>query len=202
MVLRAIFKMILGYIRVSLGTFRTVYLVGGMENEKGLGAKWREDITPRLVEMGFKVLNPCQFEPEQLKGRQTTRLPKKIKTYDGKTIKPKHWHELKKAPVGSSYYKRFKSYMSPIIHFDLDVVSYESDFLICNWTQGAAAGGGTHGEVTLAHKLGKEVYMVVQEGIVVPGWIQGCVTEDGMVSSFDELFYILEKRIERRKKAA
>lgn len=193
--------MIIGYLRISLGVFRTVYLVGGMENEKGLGAKWREDITPRLLDMDFKVLNPCQFEPEQLKGKQTNRLPKKIKTYDGKIIKPRHWHELKKAPVMTSYHKRFRSYMSPIIHFDLDVVSYECDFLICNWTKGAAAGGGTHAEVSLAHKLGKEVYMVVQEGVQVPGWIQGCVTENGMVGSFDELFETLEKRVGKTKKA-
>lgn len=193
MKLQFLISSILGFIRRLTGRFDTVYLVGGMEKEKGLGSLWRDRVTPTLNEMGFKVLNPCQFEPEQLKNRQTNRLPKKMKTYDGKTIKPTHWHQLKLAPINSKHYKRFRSYMSPIVHYDLDVVKNRCDFLICNWTKGAAAGAGTHAEITVAHWLGKKVFMVVEEGVQVPGWIQGCVSEGAMFSSFDELFSFLEK---------
>jgi len=46
----------------------TCYLVGGMEHVAKLGGEWRDMLTPNLQELGFSVLNPCEFEPEQLKG--------------------------------------------------------------------------------------------------------------------------------------
>jgi len=159
--------------------------VGGMEKEANLGDGWRTELTPALVEFGFSVLNPCEFEPEQLKGLHVNRLPDKIVTDSGKSINPTHWHHLKYSPKGSPGALRFKKYMQQIIDYDLNVVENMADFLICYWTKGAAKGCGTHGEITLARKLRKPVYLVLAKGVELPGWAIGCTTD--IFDNFDDL---------------
>ena len=78
-----------------------IYLVSGMEKEKNLGAGWREDITPKLEELGFEVLNPVLFEKDQLKGLHLNRLPESFKGRNGDIVRPTFWHQLKLAPFGS-----------------------------------------------------------------------------------------------------
>jgi len=169
----------------------TTYLVGGMEHANDLGAGWRDKLTPSLLELGLSVLNPCEFEPEQLKGLHVNRLPDKIITDAGKIIHPEHWHHLKYAPRGSAEQNRFIKYMQQIIDYDLNVVENEADFLICNWTKGAAKGAGTHSEITLARKLRKPIYLVLEKGVELPGWTLGCVGTN-VFDNFDDLLVKLK----------
>lgn len=162
-----------------------IYLAGGMENDKNLGAGWRDKVTPSLLELGFAILNPCEFEPDQLKGLHTSRLPDKLKTEEGKNVKPKHWHHLKQAPRDSSYYLRFKKYMQRIIKYDLSIIKEEVDIVICYWTKATAKGAGTHSELTYAFINNIPVFVVLEPGTELPGWIHGCTTK--IFDTFDEL---------------
>ena len=163
----------------------TAYLAGAMENAKSLGAGWRNEITPKLVELGYDILNPCLFEPEQLKGLHTSRLPESLETQNGKSMTPKHWHELKYAKRSSSMYQRFTKYMRRIIRYDLSVISQETTIVVCYWTKTAAQGAGTHSELTWAFMHFIPVLIVLDRGVDLPGWAHGCASE--IYDNFDDL---------------
>lgn len=167
----------------------TIYLAGGMENVEALGAGWRETITPKLETLGYEVLNPCNFEPQQLKGLHTNRLPESIEMEDGSLFFPKHWHDLKKAPRKSSFYKRFQNYMRRIIRYDVDIVANQSDVVVCNWTKGTAKGAGTHSELTVAFMNHVDVYVRLEPGVDLPGWAHGCAKH--IFDNFDDLLETL-----------
>lgn len=167
-----------------------IYLVGGMEHAESLGAGWRNEVAPKLVEMGYETLDPCLFEPQQLTGLHTKRLPETIETAQGETIVPTHWHQLKYAPEGSAAHNRFKKYMQRIIQYDINVVKNKADALVCYWTKGAQKGAGTHHEIGTAYLCGKPVYTVIEKGVDYPGWLVGCTTQ--MFTSFEDLFKVLE----------
>jgi len=169
----------------------TVYLAGGMENAKKLGAAWRAVLTPKLEAMGIKVLNPCLFEQEQLKGLKIRMLPEKFRGADGKIVRPKHWHQLKLAPRTSHLYKRFLRYMQNIIRYDMQVVAECTDFVVCHWTSETSKGAGTHSELAIAFISNVPVYTVLEEGVSMPAWAQGCTTE--IFSTFDALVTKLSK---------
>jgi len=155
----------------------TVYLAGGMENSKNLGAGWRSELTPKLEALGIKVLNPVLFEQEQLKGLKIRMLPEKFIGGDGKLVRPKHWHQLKLAPRSSHLYKRFQRYMQNIIRYDIQVVQEYTDFVVCFWTHETSKGAGTHSELTTAFINNVPVYVVLEEGVAFPGWAHGCTNE-------------------------
>ena len=63
-----------------------------------------------------------------------------------------------------------------IIRKDLDTLR-RSDVVICLWDDHVKNGGGTHGEMTMAHELGIPVHLVLgmpQES--VSSWILGCAS--------------------------
>lgn len=168
-----------------------IYLAGGMENDKNLGAGWRDVLTPALIERGYAVLNPCEFEPDQLKGLHTSRLPESVTSTNGDILKPEHWHQLKYADRKSSSYQRFKKYMQRIIRYDLRVLDGEVDVVVCYWTKATAKGAGTHSELTFSFMKGLPVYVVLGKGVDLPGWAHGCSTK--ICDNFDELLYELDR---------
>src|SRR5271157_5463781 len=99
-----------------------IYLVGGMEKDVNLGAGWRDQVTPELIKRGYEILNPVEFEPEQLKGLKPKRLPESFEAFDGTIIKPTHWHQLKLAKRGSSLLRRFKKYMRCCRNYDINSI--------------------------------------------------------------------------------
>lgn len=168
------------------------YLAGAMECLDDLGEEWRIGLMPFLKELGFNVLNPVDFEPKQLEGAHTNRLPKimairdkvrlprRLKVIkrdaDGvRYIKPTHWHHLKYGLYKSYHYKRFCRYMEKIIFYDIHLVKKKIGCIICNWTQETANGAGTHGELTVAKVDTKvPIYLVCDPRLDYPGWIHGC----------------------------
>jgi nucleoside 2-deoxyribosyltransferase len=73
-----------------------------------------------------------------------------------------------------------------IIAWDLDQVEREADYLVALWDRAAAQGGGTAAEVTLAHRLGKPVYLLLgMPAAEASGWVLSAATE--VFDSFDEL---------------
>lgn len=173
------------------------YFAGGMEAEKQLGSQWRTRITPIVVKLGLVPLDPCKFEPEQLKGLHPGKLPKRIRTRENKSLLIKHWHQLKYAVYQSKYYKRFDKYMKRIIDYDLMVLKSKAALVICYWTEGAGKGAGTQGEVTTARSKRIPVYTVIAPGVDMPGWIHGCSTK--IFNNFEDLFKFLKKEKQRNK---
>lgn len=149
-----------------------IYLAGRMDYENDAGHKWRADLTPFLEGMGFEVLNPYEFEPEQLKGLKRGRLPEGMK----------HWTELRDSP-DPNHRQRFMKYMRRIIKYDLNLIRNVVDYIIVFWDEGCKTGAGTHAELTIAWDLGKPIYCV--EAARMPSWAKACCEE--LFKSFDEL---------------
>ena len=160
-----------------------VYLAGAMEKAQDLGAGWRKEITPFLEqELQLDVLNPCEFEPHQLKGLQPNRLPEFYTDLHGQRVKPKHWHELKNASE-KHLYNRFLKYMRRIIQYDINVVRYQANIVIVYWDECTGKGAGTHSELTDAFLNNVPVYCVAQSEM--PAWTKACCTE--IFLTFDAL---------------
>ena len=82
--------------------------------------------------------------------------------------------------------EKYKSIIRKIIKVDLDAVVNHADYLIVKWDKSVFKGGGTHGEITLAHWLGKPVYLVNDLPIDdVSSWIFSC--SELIFSDFEDL---------------
>jgi len=168
-----------------------VYLAGAMEKAADLGAGWRNELKPILEKLNLEVRDPCEFEPQQLKGLQPKRLPDYYTDLTGKKIKPKHWHELKNASE-KHLYNRFLKYMRRIIHYDIKVVRHVADYVIVYWNEATSQGAGTHAELTEAFLKNIPVYCVAHSE--VPAWAKACCTE--IFLSFDDLKEYLKEEFE------
>lgn len=153
---------------------QTIYTIGAMEKAENMGAGWRNRLTPFLEELGFEVLNPTEFEPEQLKGLQPNRLPESYTDLFGNKCKPTHWHHLKFASE-PHLRKRFKKYMQHIVRYDMNIVKNVADIMVAYWDEFAGKGAGSHSEITHAFLYGKPIYMIATTEI--PAWLTGIVTE-------------------------
>jgi hypothetical protein len=148
-----------------------VYLAGRMGRDPADEA-WRQDLTPFLESLGFEVLNPCEFEPRQLRGLKLKRLPEGMS----------HWTELQHSE-DSRQVERFLRYMRHVISFDIKLVRSQVNYVVCRWSEGCKTGAGTHSELTEAFMNGVPVYCVEEASL--PAWSRGCCTE--VFKTFDEL---------------
>jgi len=81
---------------------------------------------------------------------------------------------------------RFRGVVRKIIAWDLGLIERRANYLVALWDEPAAKGGGTAAEITLAHRLGKPVYLVL--GMPRPaasGWVLACA--ERVFESFEEL---------------
>jgi nucleoside 2-deoxyribosyltransferase len=133
-----------------------VYLAGAIEYSPDGGEGWRRALIPFLRdELRWEVYDPTSGEAQLLTEEE--------------------------APVFRTWKRedlaRFQSTMRRIIRHDLENLQ-RADLIICLWDRHVIRGGGTHGELTLAHHLGKPVHLVLQVPIEeVSSWILGCATE-------------------------
>lgn len=167
------------------------YLAGAIQHADDLGSGWRKEITPFLEKLGLAVLNPIELEADKLKGLHVNRLPDFYTDLHGNKIKPLHWHELSQASE-QHLYKRFLKYMRRIIHFDIDIVEKETNYIICLWDQKTAKGAGTHAELTTAFRHNKPIYCVAKTKM--PAWAKACCTE--IFLSFTELKDFLKEEFD------
>ena len=141
------------------------YLSGAMENAKNEGSEWRNEMTIWLREkLNHSVIDPV-IETAKLVDEQESQNYRNWKTSDP---------------------NKFKEFVRQAIDNDLNSVVNKSDYLICLWNQEVLAGGGTHGEVTMAYYYNKPVYLINQlEDIELSGWIMSCATE--IFTDFDTM---------------
>ncbi len=141
------------------------YLSGGMENAPELGRAWREDLTDWLsVELGHSVFNPVEVQYKVLSEDELENF--------------REWRFDER--------DRFKTTVRKFIEGDLNAIETEIDYIICLWDKSVLKGGGTHGEVTTAYRLGIPVYLVIDIPFEdVSSWILGCSSRE--FDSFDNL---------------
>jgi hypothetical protein len=152
----------------------STYLAGSIQFSEDMGIGWRQEITPFLEKLGLEVLDPCKLEPEKMKNFRPNRLPPFTYNLHGEKVQIKTWHDLAETN-DKRLYKRFQRMMRAVIHFDLDIVEQETDFVICLWTESTGRGAGTHSELCAAFRKNIPVYCIAT--CRMPAWAKGCCTE-------------------------
>lgn len=153
------------------------YLAGAIEYSPDFGRAWRVRVAAFLRGQGHDYYDPVDDELKSL-------------TEDERA----HFRGWKKTDL-----PRYRVALRKIIDFDLDVVENRCDAVIALWDAYAARGAGTQGELSLAYRRGKPVFLVAAMPVTeISGWILGCATE--VFASFEEL----EEKLAREygKKAA
>jgi len=147
------------------------YLSGSIEYSPDYGKSWRAQLTPFLHELGHDVYDPALDEKKNLDDREVREF--------------RYWKVTDRP--------RFQTTIRKIIAWDLDWIEQKSDYVVCFWDEAAARGAGTQGELTMAHRRGIPVYLVVGMSMEkVSGWILGCASE--VFENFEELKSFLASR--------
>ncbi|HVZ18713.1 MAG TPA: hypothetical protein VG897_16470 [Terriglobales bacterium] len=147
------------------------YLSGSIEYSPDYGKSWRADIAPFLRELGHDIYDPALDEKKNLDDHEVREF--------------RHWK--------TTDLLRFQQTIRKIIAWDLDWIEQKTDYIICLWDAAAARGAGTHGELTIAHRLGIPVYLVLGMPLEqVSGWILGCATE--VFENFEDLKVFLARQ--------
>jgi len=141
------------------------YLSGGMENAENEGADWRKMMTGWLkINLEHYVIDP-------------TLESRKIMN-DNNAKDFRNWK--KTDPI------KFKEYFRLLIQQDIDAIIGKADYLIVLWDSSVLKGGGTHGEVTIAHWVNKPIYLVNRLPLEdISSWIFSCSSR--MYDSVDHL---------------
>lgn len=157
-----------------------VYLSGAIEHSPDGGRGWREEVGLLLRdELGQEVYDPAADEKKSLTEEERTNF--------------RRW-KLEDPP-------RFREVVRKIIAWDLERIEQESDYVIALWDHAAAQGGGTAAEITLAHRLGKPVYLLLAMPVVeASGWVLSAATE--VFDSLEVLKSRLRETFGRRERTA
>ena len=135
---------------------RRVYLSGGIEHSGDGGRGWRREIGLFLEGLGEEVYDPAADQKKDLTEEEQLCF--------------RRWKL--EAP------ERFRETVRKIIAWDLDRIEKASDCVVAFWDEAAARGGGTAAEITLAHRIGKPVYLVLgMPRASASGWVLAAATE-------------------------
>ncbi|HLN79557.1 MAG TPA: hypothetical protein VK392_00055 [Thermoanaerobaculia bacterium] len=150
-----------------------VYLSGAIEHASDGGKGWREELARLLrEELRHDVYDPAADEKKSLTDEELANF-RRWKLED---------------PM------RFRETVRKIIAWDLDKIEHEADFVIARWDRAAGRGGGTAAEITLAHRLGKPVFLLLAMPTrEASGWVLSAATEvfetlDALKDRLRELF--------------
>jgi hypothetical protein len=133
------------------------FLCGGMEYASDGGRHWRERIRLWIQEnVNHRVYDPS-VQPQRLLNEEELRNYRAWKLTD---------------------LDRCRKVMRIIINHELDLVANQTDYVVCLWDEAAAAGGGTHAELTTAYRKGIPVYIVTEMPVEeISGWVVACSTK-------------------------
>lgn len=150
-----------------MNSIRTIraYLSGAMEHAPDGGRLWRDELEAFLGNrLGHAAYNPARDVRKNLTEDEVAGF--------------RGWKRTDP--------ERFREVVRKIIHYDLDILERDADYVICLWDEWSQRGGGTHGELTAAFRRGIPVYMVTGLPLVgISGWVLGCCAE--IFPSFDAL---------------
>jgi hypothetical protein len=148
-----------------------VYLSGAIEHSADGGTGWRATLAGFLTGLGHDVYDPAADEKKSLSEEERAGF--------------RAWKREDPA--------RFRSVIRKIIAWDLERVESGCDYVVAYWDAAASKGGGTAAEITLAHRLGKPVFVVLGMPVdEASGWILGAADE--VFDGFDDLRNALQER--------
>ncbi len=132
-----------------------VYLSGAIEYSPDHGRAWRAAVTPLLQSLGHQVYDPSLDEKKNLSEEERANF--------------RAW---KRTDL-----ERFQQTIRKIIAYDLDLIEQNVDDVVAYWDEHAPKGAGSQAEITVAHRLGLPVYLVLALPIEnASGWVLGCAT--------------------------
>jgi hypothetical protein len=132
-----------------------IYLSGAIEYSPDHGRAWRAAITPLLEAAGYQVYDPSLDEKKNLSEEELANF--------------RAWKR--------NDLERFQQTIRKIIAYDLDLIEQHVDAVVAYWDEHASKGAGSQAELTIAHRLGLPVYLVLALPIEnVSGWVLGCAT--------------------------
>jgi nucleoside 2-deoxyribosyltransferase len=133
------------------------YLSGAIEHSLDGGRGWRKELARVLRdELLHEVYDPAEDEKKSLTEEELAGF--------------RGWKRQDPA--------RFRATVRKIIAWDLDQVEREADYVVALWDRAAGQGGGTAAEITLAHRLGKPVYLLLgMPAAEASGWVLAAATE-------------------------
>jgi hypothetical protein len=143
-----------------------VYLSGGMEYAADEGRDWRLELQAWVeTRLGGSAFNPNTESAAFFAAR-----------YPGTDFRA-----LKSKDLDA--YSRIAA---ELVDIDCREIAEKSDYVICYWDESAQRGAGTKGELTIARRSRKPVYMVTaMHPSSLPGWVLGCTTK--IFPSFEAL---------------
>jgi len=141
------------------------YLSGPIEFAGEAGKEWRRALAPFLRErLGHRVYDPAEDEKKNLTEEEAA-----------------HFRKWKRSDP-----ERFRRAVRKIIHFDLDRIEREADYVVCYWNEPVTPSGGTSAELTLACRKGIPVYLVTPLSPEhLSGWMLACA--DRVFSTIEDL---------------
>lgn len=151
------------------------YLSGAIEHAADGGLPWRRRLALFLrEEIGHEVYDPASDEKKDLTEEELRNFRRwKVEAPD-----------------------RYRRVIRKIIAWDLDRIERDSDYLVALWDEASARGGGTAAEVTLAHRLGKPVFLLLGMPVKdASGWVLAAA--ERVFESVDELQAHLRERFLR-----
>lgn len=158
---------------------KTTYLIGAihttMENDSGV--KWREDITPTLVNLfNIIVLNPCKTS---LNGFGEINSPKDVRYF--------------KDLIHKREYAKIKDEFYWIVKKDLRCVD-KSDFVIFNYHPKLPTIGSMH-EVIVAIGQKKPVLIKCDEGLIddFNPWLLTLIKPQWLFTSWEAMWEYLKQ---------
>jgi hypothetical protein len=148
------------------------YLSGAIEHADDGGTGWRLEVGRFLLEeLRHRVYDPAADRKKDLTDEELACFR------DWKLEAP----------------DRFRGVVRKIIAWDLGWIEKEAHYLVALWDEPAARGGGTAAEITLAHRLGKPVYLVLgMPRAAASGWILAAADE--VFEDFEQLRSFLNRR--------
>lgn len=155
-----------------------IYLSGGMQFAKNLGAGWRVEASEKLKEMGLFPLDITELDVAYLKdiGKPATT-----------DMSAAHDISLFKANIRKHF-----------IQTDIDLIELQTDALIVYYDEAARRGAGTVSEAQFAYLHNIPIFLVTTDFSTeremldgMSGWLVGLATKSFL--SFDDLYAYLEK---------
>lgn len=151
------------------------YLSGAIEHASDGGTGWRAILGQFLErDLGHRFYDPAADQKKDLTEEERAHF--------------RSWKLDNPA--------RFRDVVRKIIVWDLEWIEKRSDYVVALWDSAAARGGGTAAEITLAHRLGKPVYLVLgMARAEASGWI--LAASDEVFEDFESLKSALRVRYAR-----
>ncbi len=136
------------------------YLVGSIQDAKDGGTGWRDELTVKLVELGFEVQDPCKAECNHTLADNIDDQKKKLEN-------------LKRGGA----WEKYKEVMDSIRQSDLICVN-NSKFLVVFWDNDKKHGGTIH-EIVEAWQKNIPVYTVCyQPKTDMNDWVLGLLLDN------------------------